>query len=78
MPDSAPNVAGVLQLYLAFPIVIALYLFWKIYTRDWRPWIRLSEMDLVSGARLLNEDEIEPEDEKTWGNLPLRIVRGLF
>lgn len=65
--------------YLAAPIAICLYLFWKLYTRDWKPWVKLSEMDLMTSARLLEEDEIEPVGEKkTWSSLPMRIVRGLF
>lgn len=64
--------------YLALPIVIALYLFWKIYTRDWSPYVKLADMDLMSGARLLEDHEIEPVGEKTWKNLPMRIVRSLF
>lgn len=54
-----------------------------MYTRDWRPWVKLAEMDLGSGARLLDEDEVEAlaaEQEKkgSWRSLPVRVVRSLF
>lgn len=58
--------------------MVLLYLFWKVYTRNWQPWVKLSEMDLKSGARLLEEHEMEPLEGKTWRNLPKRVVRGLF
>ncbi|RYP91044.1 hypothetical protein DL770_002874 [Monosporascus sp. CRB-9-2] len=76
-PDATPDAEVFFQSYMAASIVIVLYLVWKVYTRDWRPWVKLSEMDLMSGARLLGE-EIEPTSEKTCTNLPIRMVRGLF
>ncbi|KAI1769059.1 amino acid permease/ SLC12A domain-containing protein [Hypoxylon sp. FL1150] len=78
-PDATPDVATFFQAYLAAPIAIALYLFWKIWSGDWRMWVKLSDIDLNAGARPLEiEDEDEIMEKKTWANLPLRIVRGLF
>ena len=65
------------QQYLAAPIVIALYLGWKLYSREWRMLVPLHEIDLKSGARLHVPDG-KPQKLRTWGNLPMRIVRGLF
>lgn len=78
-PGSSPDPQIFFQQYLAAPIVIALYLFWKIYTRDWRLYIPAAEMDLKSGARL----HVPGTDDgqvfiKTWGNLPMRVVRALI
>jgi yeast amino acid transporter len=66
------------QSYLAAPIVIVLYIFWKLYTRDLKMYIRSHEMDLDSGLRSL---QIDPDDDpyvKTWKNLPIRVFRALF
>jgi yeast amino acid transporter len=76
-PDATPDPTAFFQAYLAAPVLIFFYIFWKLYTRDTRLYIRLHEMDLKSGARALADDD-EPMPEKTWKNLPMRIVRGLF
>ncbi|KAI1376784.1 amino acid permease/ SLC12A domain-containing protein [Hypoxylon crocopeplum] len=78
-PDSQPEAAAFFEQYLAAPIVIALYLFWKVWSGNWQMWVNLADIDLMAGARPL---EIDEEDEimekKTWGNLPLRMLRAVF
>jgi amino acid transporter len=54
-----------------------LYLFWKVYSRDWRFFVKIHEMDLKSGLRMLNEDDEEPP-LKTWKNMPVRAFHALF
>lgn len=58
-------------------MVIALYLFWKVYTRDWRFMVPIHEIDLMAGARLHSAADIEEDDMKkqSWFK---RIARGLF
>lgn len=58
-------------------IVLALYLFWKVYTRDWRFLVPIHEMDLMAGARLHSVTDGEDDELKKqpWVK---RIVRGLF
>lgn len=63
--------------YLAAPIVIFLYVLWKLISRDWRLYVPLSEIDLKSGVKLADPSD-EPEPEKTWANLPRRMARALF
>ncbi|ETS76387.1 hypothetical protein PFICI_11774 [Pestalotiopsis fici W106-1] len=76
-PDASPDPEVFFQVFLAAPVSIAFYLFWKIYSRDGRFFVRVHEMDLKSGLRaLLPEDE--PVPEKTWKGLPMRIVRSVF
>ncbi|KAK7751478.1 hypothetical protein SLS62_006563 [Diatrype stigma] len=78
-PDSTPDPTDFFMSYLAAPIAILLYVFWKVYTRDWKPWIKLSEMDLLTSARLLEDDEMEPVGEKkTWSSISMRIGRVFF
>lgn len=55
-----------------------LYLGWKIYTRQWKMYVGVHEMDLKSGARMMDPADIEDEPPKTWKNLPYRVVRALF
>lgn len=70
------------QDFLAAPLILGLYLFWKLWSREWRFFIPLDEMDLTTGMRMnieeLQQMALENRLEKTWGNLPLRIMRGLF
>jgi amino acid transporter len=65
--------------YLAAPIVLALYVGWKIYTNDWRMWIPAHEIDLTTGVRMnIPGDEEDKQEERTWTNLPKRIFNALF
>ncbi|KAK1983838.1 amino acid permease [Colletotrichum cereale] len=76
-PHAQPDAGAFFQAYLAAPIVIFLYVLWKLISRDWRLYVPLSEIDLKTGVVLADPSD-EPEPERTWANLPLRIVRGLF
>lgn len=62
--------------FLAGPVILFLYLGWKIHSRDWKLYVRASDMDLQTGIVLLEEEE--PEEEKTWANLPKRILRAVI
>ena len=77
-----PSANYFFQQYLAAPLILGLYIFWKLWARDWKMLVPLSEMDVTSGMRInieeLQQIALERRKEKTWGNLPLRIVRGLF
>ncbi|KAI8634626.1 amino-acid permease inda1 [Xylariaceae sp. FL1651] len=76
-PDATPDAQTFFSGYLAAFVVIALYLFWKVWSRDWRLYIKLQDIDLVSGSRPLDPSEFEdPETKK--GNWAMRIVRSLF
>ncbi|RDL36113.1 Amino acid permease [Venustampulla echinocandica] len=73
----SPNPEAFFSYYLALPIVIVLYLGWKIYSGDWTLYIRAKDMDITSGRRSLDFD---PNDipKKTWKNMPLRVFHALF
>lgn len=48
------------QEYLAAPIVIALFAFWKVFTRNKGGFfVRAHQMDLITGMRTLDLDPIE-------------------
>jgi amino acid transporter len=67
------------QNYLAAPIVLGLYVGWKVYTRDWRMWIPALEIVLITNDRqhISREGDLK-EFERTWAKLPARTVRSLF
>ncbi|EXJ90624.1 hypothetical protein A1O1_03727 [Capronia coronata CBS 617.96] len=48
---SDPDAEVFFENFLAAPIVIALYIFWKLYSRDWKLFVRASEMDVTTGVR---------------------------
>ncbi|KAF3064490.1 putative amino-acid permease P7G5.06 [Daldinia childiae] len=79
-PNSHPEAAKFFQAYLAAPIVIFLYVFWKTWSGSWRQmWVKLNDIDLTAGARPLEmEEEDTIMEEKTWLNLPFRMIRAIF
>ncbi|KAF4918052.1 putative amino-acid permease [Colletotrichum viniferum] len=76
-PDATPDAEAFFTQYLAAPIVIFLYLLWKVISRDTSMYVPLKDIDLKSGVRL-QEPSDEPMPEKTWANLPRRVARALF
>ncbi|KAK6210133.1 amino acid permease [Colletotrichum tabaci] len=76
-PNAQPEAEAFFTAYLAAPIVIFLYLLWKVISRDWRLYVPLREIDLKSGVVLADPSD-EPLPEKTWANLPRRMARALF
>lgn len=76
-PSGAPpDAEDFFMSFLAAPIILLLYLGYKIYTKDWKLYVKAHEMDIMAGIVLLDEEE--PEEEKTWASLPMRILKGLF
>ncbi|KAK2062620.1 amino acid permease [Colletotrichum caudatum] len=76
-PNATPNAKAFFQAYLAAPIVIFLYLLWKVISRDWTLYVPLRDIDLKTGVVLADPSD-EPEPTKTWANLPRRMLGGLF
>lgn len=62
--------------FLAGPIILVLYLGYKVYSRDWKLYVRAIDMDLQTGISLL--DEPIPEVPKTWASLPRRILSAVI
>lgn len=56
-PGAVPNATDFFQSYLAAFVVFALYLFWKTYTGDWSLYLKVEDMDLKTGLRMLAEEE---------------------
>ena len=73
------------QAYLAGPLLVFLYLVWKVYSWFVRPadrplFVRTRDIDILSGMRDLSTDRIEHEfidDQKTKKG-PLAYVKNAF
>ncbi|KAK6431686.1 hypothetical protein LTR95_012152 [Oleoguttula sp. CCFEE 5521] len=77
-----PDAEAFFESYLAAPLILALYVFWKLWSRDFSWYIKAKDMDVTTGLRA-NLDEIREmaeEKRRTAGpkNLPMKIVRALF
>jgi len=73
-----PQASAFFQTYLAGPIIIALFVGWKLYSRIWKWYVPAHEMDITSGRRSLELDPDDMPPKKTWKNAPMRVVRALF
>ncbi|KIW91917.1 uncharacterized protein Z519_07887 [Cladophialophora bantiana CBS 173.52] len=69
---SSPDAEVFFENFLAAPIVIALYLGWKIYSRDRKMFVRTSEMDVTMGIRR-GSLEIAAEKGRTGWTKALRV-----
>jgi yeast amino acid transporter len=66
--DGTPDAKAFFQAYLAAPIVLFFFIVWKVYKKT--RFVRSSEVDLVSGRRLMNLAELkiqEREEQQAWG-----------
>ena len=79
-PAGKANAQNFFENYLAAPIVLALYLFWKCMTRfRGGMFVKAQDMDLVTGMRTFDLDPLEnAKPKKSLANLPYRTIRGLF
>jgi amino acid transporter len=64
---ASPSAEAFFEAYLAAPILILFYVFWKIWKKT--PFMRPSTIDLVTGRRLLDTQELiaeEKAERKAW------------
>lgn len=47
-------------------MVLALYLGWKCYSRDWRLLVPISEMDMTTGLRMIDPDDEADQPKQSW------------
>jgi yeast amino acid transporter len=63
-----PSAADFFEAYLALPIILACFIFWKIYKKT--RFVRAHDVDLLSGRRELNLRELkeqETREQLEWG-----------
>ncbi|CAN3364728.1 general amino-acid permease Gap2p [Diutina catenulata] len=56
-----PNAEAFFASMISLPIVLVTYLAYKIWTREWRMWIPLKEIDLDTGRRETDMDLLKQE-----------------
>ncbi|KIW17551.1 hypothetical protein PV08_04745 [Exophiala spinifera] len=73
-----PDAEAFFESYLAAPIAIALFVFWKVWTRDWSFGVKIKDMDLDTGRRdFLDLPQPEPEPEGRRASLR-RLSQAIF
>ncbi|PSR90377.1 amino acid permease/ SLC12A domain-containing protein [Coniella lustricola] len=72
---ATPSAAVFFQSFLAGPVILFLYLGWKLYSRDWRMMVPIMEIDLKTGLRNLQIDDDERPPPQGWFK---RIFCGFF
>ncbi|QLL31766.1 hypothetical protein HG536_0B06340 [Torulaspora globosa] len=58
---SKPNASDFFSAYLAFPIVLAFYIFHKIWKKNWKFLIKLEDMDIDTGRREVDVELLKQE-----------------
>ncbi|KAF7196573.1 putative amino-acid permease P7G5.06 [Pseudocercospora fuligena] len=78
----SPNAEDFFESYLAAPLILSMYICWKVYRKDWKLFIRAAEMDVTTGMRhnLAELREMAEERQRSLGlaSWPKRVVRALF
>ncbi|CAF1518658.1 unnamed protein product [Rotaria magnacalcarata] len=67
--NAQPNAEGFFQAYLAAPIVLLMYILWKILKRS--PFMRPSTIDLEAGRRLLDASQFIEEERAEQMSWPI-------
>ncbi|KAK7893966.1 hypothetical protein LTR67_006667 [Exophiala xenobiotica] len=62
--------------YIAFPIIIGLFLFWKLWTNNWKFGVKTKDMDIDTGRRDF-DDLPPPQAGERRGSLR-RVSRAIF
>ena len=77
----SPDAYDFFQSYLAAPVIFALYIGWKLWTRDTNIFIPALQMDVTTGMRYTIEEtramNYQKRDMSAKG-LPKRILGALF
>ena len=74
---STPSAQAFFEAYLAAPIVLAFYVFWKVLKRT--SFVRAANIDLISGRREMNLRELKQQEiaeRASWG--PLKRYNSAF
>lgn len=60
-PSPKPNAEDFFSAYLGFPVVLLFYFGHKLWTRNWRLYIRAKDIDIDTGRRELDLDLLKQE-----------------
>jgi yeast amino acid transporter len=62
--------------YLAAPLILGCYLFWKVYAKDWKLYVSAADMDVTHGIRRGSiQATLEPEKKR---NPVVRFLTAFF
>lgn len=61
-PGGSPEAKAFFEQYLAAFIVLACYIGWKVWTKDWSLYIKGHQMDVDSGIRQIDLEPLPPKD----------------
>jgi amino acid transporter len=80
-----PNAEAFFESYIAAPIALALFCFWKLWTRDRGFGVKLRDMDLDTGRRraeefpdVVDDDEAPARRGSSVANVGRRISKAVF
>lgn len=73
----SPNAEAFFESYLAAPVILALFAFWKIWTRDRTFLVKTKDMDLDTGRREF-EDLPAPEEGERKMSVGRRVSKAIF
>lgn len=67
------DISTFLQVYLAAPVVLVCYVGHKIWTRNWKLYVKACDMDITSGRRIVDLDVLRQqryEEKLEWQSRP--------
>lgn len=70
-----PGAAIFFESYLAAPVILVIYLGWKIWTRDWRMWTKAEDIDIDAGRRVTEEAIPAKQTKAGFGR---RLLNAIF
>ncbi|KIX00325.1 uncharacterized protein Z518_10464 [Rhinocladiella mackenziei CBS 650.93] len=71
-----PDAEAFFESYIAAPIVLALFAFWKVWTKDTSFGVKTIDMDLDTGRR--DFEELPPQEEERKMSVGRRLSRAIF
>lgn len=73
--NGKPNATSFFQNYLGVFVILAFYIGHKIYSRNWKLYVKLKDIDLDTGRRETNVDlmNYENEEEVNYSELPIYL-----
>lgn len=72
----SPNAENFFMGYVAAPIALALFAFWKVYAKDWQFGVRVEDMDLDTGRR--NYEDLPPPDAERRQSIVRKLSTAIF
>ncbi|PRT56248.1 General amino-acid permease GAP1 [Wickerhamiella sorbophila] len=73
-PGGSPDASVFFQAYLSAPVVIAFYVGHKLWTRNWKFYVRSKDMDLDSGRREVDIATLERENVEERAYIQSRSI----